>query len=366
MENSDTVCLFISIICFIFVAKEISMEGKERKEVVVKIGNTLPQSRFKYTQAEMDLLFYLMFIIRKDQCLYRFTVKEIEEFVGKEVKGGRIRESFRALGGKVYETARGDDDWEMFWIFRRVSVKEGMIEVQVNEEVIPLLCDARSCYTSLELIGALKMGSKYSKRLYMLLCSWKGKGGRTFGIGELKDILQYPGGRHTGTFTRIVNDAVAEINSDTDLEVTLKWEKLGRSFAAAKFVVKRKRNTPEEASFDDSIELFGMKKLLCAAGISPLQVEEIHSAGCSLERAKEIYGHADSSLRRRDVAVEDPAAYLLRCFEKEGFVRRREEDKSAKITFYRGLVAAGTDIRDLRPLLRKEGISEKDVLQQEK
>lgn len=101
-------------------------------------------------------------------------------------------------------------------------------------------------FTSFQLYEALRLGSKYAKRIYALCSQWKDKGQtQTFSIDEFKKILallddkgneQY---KQIGQFKQFVLDeSVKQINQHTDLQIGYTLQKRGRSFQSISFTIK--------------------------------------------------------------------------------------------------------------------------------
>lgn len=336
----------------------------DKKEKFGYIDNTLAEGRFNYTQEELDLLFYIMHIIDADRTQYTIRMKEIEDISRKSKKGSRIRESFRSLGKRTYEIDHSSQEWEIHWLFRSVTQKDSIISIEINETILPLLCNLKKNYTLLELNGGFRLNGKYAKRLYLLLSRWKNLKSKIYEVDQLMEILKYTNkSKQIVDIKRTVEKAVADINLQTHLLVETEWIKTGKAVTHVKFNIKTSKGSAE-IRFDDPHDLFKAKHLLCNCGISAEQVERLYQEGCDYDKIKAIYDQAEKSLRMNDTKVEDPAAYLLACFRNEGYlkVEKREKDQK-KIEMYRALVASGTPLEILKPVLKKEGLSVKDIIE---
>ena len=335
----------------------------ERDEKFALIDNAFAEGKFSYTQEEMDLLFYIMHVIDAGRTEYTIRMKDIEEFSGKTRKSSRIKASFRSLGKRTYEIDHSDDEWEIYWLFRSVILKEGVISIKINEEILPLLCNLKKNYTLLELNGGFRLNGKYAKRLYLLLSRWKNLNSKIYEVAELMEILKFSNrAKQIVDFKRAVEKSVIDINTQTYLFIEVEWIKTGKAVTHVKFNIKTSKDVTG-IRFDDPHDMFKSKRLLCACGLSAEQVERLYLEGCNYEKIKSIYDAAEKSLRRNDTKVDDPAAYLLSCFRNAGYLQagKREKDRR-KIEMYRELVASGTPIEFLRPVLKKEGLSEEDII----
>lgn len=346
------------------------MTGKENiKEHFSRVANLLLESRWPYTQEELDLLFYIMRNIRDGQEVYTFSVKDIVECSRKDRNHTRIRNSFRKLGSKTLDIDFSDNEWEMFWLFRSVRMSGGQITVHLSESILPMLCELKKNYSLVEINGGFRLNGKYSKRLYLLLSRWKNlKSSRVYDIADLKDILKY--GNSSGQisdFKRAIRTAVDDINSSTCLHVESEWIKTGKTVTHVKFNMKKTSGRPLE----ESDELKRMKELLLPVGLSEYQIGQLFSEGCTFEKASLLYKRVDSSLLRRDVKLNCASAYVLECFRQEGYLgevhdttrieskRKVDPDIVAEI---RNLIELGTSQEAINTALRNAGLVMQDII----
>ena len=117
--------------------------------------------------------------------------------------------------------------------------------MKINEEARPYFFDLKNNFTLLELKSVLGCTSKHAKRLYSLACQWRGTGGHTYSVGELKEILglKDPKGKEKEQYFNRINDfrkdvldvAKKQINEHTDIVFDYELLKIrGRSFDTIK------------------------------------------------------------------------------------------------------------------------------------
>ena len=215
----------------------------------VRQHNAITTARYEYSELQLDIFLYLLSILKKDNQdgVYEIVVKDLSAVTGKEYKYGYLRKATEEMGSRMFEVST-PKRLEQLWMFQRVAyvLGEGRIEVEFANPIKPYLFDLKDNFTSFQLYAALRLGSKYAKRIYALCSQWKDKGQtQTFSLDELKKMLhllddkgneQY---KPLSMFKKFVLDeSVKQINKHTDLEIGYTLQKRGRSFNSITFSVK--------------------------------------------------------------------------------------------------------------------------------
>lgn len=334
---------------------------------IVRVANHFTDLVFKYTQEEMDILFFLMSVIIKERLEYSFTVSDIEAVSGREINNTRFRKSIVNLGKRPYEDIRSEDNWDTFFLFVSLRMRDGVMTVTINKDLIPILCDLKSEYTSLQLASGFRLNGKYSKRLYLSLARWKGLGGYIYEVDMLMTILQYERKKESdaiGGFKRIVTRAVIDINDNTEIHVGVEWIKTGKRVTHVKFSVRKGKRCNDVVDYNSDMELLMMKKELIPRGVSEDVVERMHAEGCTMEDVRRIMNYAIQAINN-GTHVNHPSAYLTECFRKAGFLKE-EDDRLRKIETYRRLISSGTQVALIEELLIQDGISINEILNHNK
>lgn len=135
----------------------------------------------------------------------------------------------------------------------------GMVELQFTDAVIPLITRLSEQYTEYELKQVSELQSEYSIRLYELMMQWK-KVGQTnrIAIDDLRQKLgvepeQYK--QMCNFKTRVLDHAVKQINSHTDIEATYDQHKLGRAITGFTFKFKPKETLKRTATNNGYIKM---------------------------------------------------------------------------------------------------------------
>lgn len=137
----------------------------------------------------------------------------------------------------------GSVEFEMINIMPYAKYKSGILEFQINYQIIPYLVELNSNFTEFYLDHILIMNSSYGIKLYKLLYQYKNIKHRVFSVNDLKNqfglVDKYP---QYGDFKKnIINPAVNQINSDTDLNIAFTEIKIGRKVNELKFTFELKK-----------------------------------------------------------------------------------------------------------------------------
>ena len=216
----------------------------------IRQHNVLTTARYNYTELQMDIMIFLISKLRqtKDNLVYTLPLQELSRLTGKEYNYSYLKDSTADMGSRVFEV-KTDNTYDQIWMFQKISYLDGkgVIQVTLSNDILPYLFDLKNNFTSYEIEASLKLSSKYAKRIYQICSQWKDRGATpTYDLLDLKKMLglidakgneEYPA---FGNFkTRVLNPAIEQINSRTDLSVKLIVEKNGRAYSAVGFLVKK-------------------------------------------------------------------------------------------------------------------------------
>lgn len=219
------------------------------KPVEVRHHNAITTARYEYTELQLDIFFYLLSQLRKDSPdrIYEVAVKELSSLTGKEYHYLYLREATEQMGSRMFEVET-DHSLKQMWMFDRVEYMKGTgrIQIEFTKSIQPYLFELKDNFTSFQLYSALRLSSKYAKRIYAICSQWKDIGEtKKIQIQELKRMLYIVDNKgnekfkQIGEFKRFVLDeAVKQINERTDLSIGYTLEKQGRSFKSVSFQVK--------------------------------------------------------------------------------------------------------------------------------
>lgn len=166
---------------------------------------------------------------------------------GREWHYKQLKEATESMGSRVFEV-ENNQSYAQLWMFQKVEyvTGQGSLRIRLSEAVRPYLFELKDNFTSGQLFAALKISSKYAKRIYQLVSEWELGETKTYNLDTLKLMLKLkdPAGKEPEQFQRIsdlkakvLDIAVRQINENTNLKISYTLLKQGRSFHAVRFDV---------------------------------------------------------------------------------------------------------------------------------
>lgn len=219
------------------------------QELEIRQHNAFTNARYEYTELQMDLLFFLISNLRKEQktTLYKLNISELAEITGKKYHLSYLRKATEDMGNRMFEIET-QEKYMQLWLFRTVEYIKGtrIIEIKLSEDILPYLFDLKKNFTTYELAAALRLKSKYAKRIYQFCSQWKDQGEtkkydidefkRMLGVLDEKGVDKMP--RASDFKASVLDISVKQINEYTELHIAYKLEKLGKAFKNIVFTVK--------------------------------------------------------------------------------------------------------------------------------
>jgi plasmid replication initiation protein len=219
------------------------------KEIEVRQHNALTNARYEYTELQLDLLFFLLSKLRKDQQdrVYELSIKDLSSLTGKKYNAAYLHKATSDMGSRVFEV-QTETRYRQLWMFQRVDylLGQGIIEIKLTEDITPYLFDLKENFTSYELASALRLTSKYAKRIYQYCSQWKDQGEtKKYDIQDFKQMLGLLDDKGKDKTIRmsdfresVLDVAVKQINEHTELHISYKLEKRVRTYKNIIFTVK--------------------------------------------------------------------------------------------------------------------------------
>ena len=244
---------------------------EQRGYLVVKSNDLIQKSRYDLSAQESKLILYLISKIQPDDTdfqSYTFDLKDLCSVCGITYNGKNYRdfkEAIQPLSDRSFWIETDSKDMLCRWVSDCVIDKgETTVTVRLDYKLKPYLLQLRENFTSYQLENILVMKSKYASRLYELLLSYAYKGRYKAELPELREILgiapeQYK--VYNNLKVRVLDVAVKEINTFTDLNVSFSLIRAGHRAAAIEFIICHKSTAENiKALFDRQEVLNGENK----------------------------------------------------------------------------------------------------------
>lgn len=219
----------------------------ENNLVVVK-ANSLIEASYRLSIDEIRILALTVGTMDpySSKQEFEFTVADVvREF--PEVKIENAYKQIQVAVKKLYDRSVRTEDNEKVTDFRWVSSrtyfkKEGRFRIALTNEVMPYLTQLKGQFTRYELRNISGFSSVHSIRIYELITQYKFRGEREVTIDNLKQWLQVEDKykQFKDFKKRVLNPAIEEINSKSDLLVSVEELKRGRKVSSLAFTVAEK------------------------------------------------------------------------------------------------------------------------------
>ena len=221
---------------------------------IVAQGNNLVEARHNnpLSAREQKIVLTMVSMIQptdEDFKDYRISIKEFSEMLGLtgSAKYTEIKEITKNLMSKSIEIPQADGGWLLAnWISSAEYKKgEGIIALSFSPKLKPYLLQLKQ-YTSYRLSNILSLSSSYSIRLYELLRKWSFLDKWESPVEEIREKLGAVTKSYLlyGNFkNKILLPAIKELNEHTDLSISFREIKKGRSVERIEFTI---RQAPEK------------------------------------------------------------------------------------------------------------------------
>jgi len=270
-------------------------------ELEVRQHNAITTARYEMTACEMDIVFFLLSLLRKEDKLgkfYQIRVLELIQTTGRQWNYAQFLEATSALRTREYVF---EDNKRLLQVGLLASAEyvkgEGVIELEISEKIRPYFIDLKRNFTSIKLQAAFSLSSKYAKRIYQIVSQWKDKSEtRTFSLHDFKVMLALkdPKGLVPEQYTKIsmfkkcvLDLAVAQINQQTELHIGYQLEKKGgRAFDQIHFTLQQKEPRQLPICFDESAD--DARLVLARQRLGELEIRDPQLVGIIMGDAEKV------------------------------------------------------------------------------
>lgn len=175
---------------------------EEKKDVLLRQGNPLTESRYKFSNYEKNAFYVVVKQVRRDYVEREPPRTEFENMrvkipksalseIGDEDHTKEARQALRNLRNKTIEFEDEEGNWLYCGFINQAKyiAKEKVYEVEVSRDLMPYLVELSRHYTEYSLLVAISLKSIYSQRFYELCCQYRnmGKFGKT--INQLRTMF---------------------------------------------------------------------------------------------------------------------------------------------------------------------------------
>ena len=142
-----------------------------KKDITLYQDNAITKASYNMSALEKDILFLLISQMNKDDKqgkAYFIEGKELMTRKGEEISFSDFKKASSLLLSRFFETMIDEHRLlQSSFISSAIYHKgKGLIEIRVDPNVLPLYCDLKKNFTTIQLDMALRLSSKYAKRVY--------------------------------------------------------------------------------------------------------------------------------------------------------------------------------------------------------
>lgn len=227
---------------------------KMRNYKIIKANELIQKSRFNLHVQEQKIILYLISKIKPEDINLQEQIFQIRDFCkicGLDCDNGanyrHIKQTLKNLRDKSVWIENDTEELTLSWFdYVKINKNNGAVTIKISDMMKPYLLHLNEKYTQYELLYTLAMKSSYSLRLYEILKSYEYQSTRIFTVDELRKLLFAENYSRFADFKRRVLDvAIEEINTVSDISVSYGIIKDGRKYAKIDFTMKIKKKMPE-------------------------------------------------------------------------------------------------------------------------
>jgi len=167
--------------------------------------------------------------------------------------------ALKSATDKLYERSilLDDEGSKRRWVYEvKYNKHQGDITLFFSPTIIPYLSELKGNFTKYKLEHIAHFKSVHSIRIYELLCQWSFMGEREIEIDKLKLMLGLEDkyARPTNFIKRVIEVAVDEINTHSNINVAFGLRKTGRQITHIQlsFGIKKNENKKQQKKISDA------------------------------------------------------------------------------------------------------------------
>ena len=198
--------------------------------------------------------------------IVRFPLADFQKIMGLgKINIQNFRTTVDSLLRNVIHIPNSSGGIDAFTLFKKCSLFKDeydnwYVEINANDEALPLMFDFKSHYFTYQLWNALQLKSATQIRIYELLKQYEYIGKREIEVSELRELLgiapnEYP--RFSNFKIRILDSCQKALAENTDICFTYERGKVGErgKWLTIVFHIKKNENYVDRLSLKDFIEL---------------------------------------------------------------------------------------------------------------
>jgi plasmid replication initiation protein len=289
--------------------------------------NALTIARYEMTSLEKNIMYAIMSQIEdidSPMRTYKISVTDISEFTKRRVRHDDFKDAIQRLLTRDFSIKDSGGYLQSTFIASAYYDDRGFVEIEISIKIRPYLFALKKNFTSFGLETATSLNSKYSKRLYEMLCQFRSTGILRVTTHELKErfcLLNEDGTEKFEKWSsfedKVLSMAQAEINEKAEFQFDYHLKKEGRKITAIEFAFRKTEGAPK-------VEPIVPQRVVSdVVALNARMLERFTNYGLTTDQvAKIIAKHTEKVINKQlyeldcnKETVKNTAAYLLKIFE---------------------------------------------------
>lgn len=302
---------------------------KRTANTLILQDNALTTARYEMTALEKNIMYSVMSQIEDTDLAskyYKISINNISKFTARRVRHDDFESAIQRLLTRDFTIKKADGkNLQITFISSAEYDTDGSVEIGIDLKMRPYLFALKKNFTSFGLEVAMSLNSKYSKRLYEMLCQFRSTGLLRLTVKELKDRFQLIGpdgeeqyARWSSFENNVLKTAQAEINEKANFEFDYELRKQGRKIAAIDFLFRKEPASepqttviqPKSVDINNDPKLGRMIERLTNYGLTVNQINTVIKKH-PVERINKVLYDTDCN---RD-NIHSASALLCKIFE---------------------------------------------------
>lgn len=214
-------------------------------ELIIYKDNYLIEASYKLTLDEQRLMLYCIGKLNPIEPSQKqeIIIEDFAKIFGLD-KNSAYKQVKTAIDNIYNRSIRVKDpkqEKEFRWIQEKIYFdNKGIATIEFSSSVMPYLCQLETQFTKYHLKYISQFKSVFSIRIYELLTQFRILKNRIISISELRDLLNLDSkfSKWSDLKRFVIDKAISEINSKSDLNITYALIKKGRLITGIEFFIE--------------------------------------------------------------------------------------------------------------------------------
>ena len=222
---------------------------KQTSTIIVQ-GNELTTSHYDMTSMEKNILYSIMAQLKEEDAptkYYLISKKDIENVTGRRTRNDDFESAVTRLLTRDFMAVKKDGrTLQITFISSAEYHEDGRVEIGLDGKIRPFLFALKDNFTSFGFEIAISLNSKYSKRLYEMLCQFRSTGVLRISVKKLKERFLLIDQNGTEQYSKwssfeanVLKTSKDEINEKANFKVDYKLIKENRKIVSVEFEIGR-------------------------------------------------------------------------------------------------------------------------------